>query len=202
MLASSPHALHEFLARLCARLDGVPEAEEELRELRAIAAEAKRVEIEEKVEQAEADVLAHFDDEVRQRFAKYGEAIPAALSRMEYWLWELTKCRLRDRASFDEAKRHFVLHKPPYPDLRPNRLVFGRNCAAASPTPRRSRNGRPAMSSASRRTSGRRNWRRNAAGRRSGWPCSARRFGVKGTNASRTPRDGPSAAFGTRKCLW
>ena len=82
-------------------------------------------EIEKRVEKAEADILAHFDDEVRQRFAKYGETIPAALSRMDYWLWELTRYRLHHRAAFDEMKRSFVLDKSPYQDLRLQRITYG-----------------------------------------------------------------------------
>lgn len=44
-------------------------------------------EIAERVDKAEADLLAHFDKEVRRRFAKYGETVPAALSALRATLW-------------------------------------------------------------------------------------------------------------------
>lgn len=92
---------------------------------REATAEARRPEILARVDKAEADLLAHFDDEVRQRFARYGETVPAALSTMNRWLWELTKYRLHRHATFNETARIFVLSGSPYSDLRLSRITFG-----------------------------------------------------------------------------
>lgn len=81
--------------------------------------------VEERVTAAEADLLAYFDDAVRERFRRYADDIPTKLSRLDYWLWEITRYRLANRAVFMPEERRFVLEKSPYYGLRLSRVTFG-----------------------------------------------------------------------------
>lgn len=82
-------------------------------------------EIDRRVQKAEADLLAHFDEDVRARFKKIGEEIPQAISRMEGTLWELTRYKLAGKAVIDEEHRRLIVDKSPYRGLRLSRISFG-----------------------------------------------------------------------------
>jgi len=98
---------------------------EEIQEDLALFEEENKEEIGRRVQKAEADILAHFDDEVQARFKHYGETIPEMLSQMEHWLWEITKFQLGMKANFNDEEKVISIHKSPYKGLRLSRLWFG-----------------------------------------------------------------------------
>lgn len=105
--------------------DVAPRTVDQIRTDQEVARAARQQDIAREEKRAEADLLSHFDDEVRARFKRYGEAIPKALARMDGWLWELTKYRLAGRAVLNNAEHTFMLERSPYPDFRLSRITFG-----------------------------------------------------------------------------
>lgn len=73
--------------------------------------------IDEKLRQTRDKLLENFDEEVQEKLRIRKGQSTDCLGRFEHWLWELSEFYLNPVASFDPARKAFLLNKNPFPDL-------------------------------------------------------------------------------------
>lgn len=75
--------------------------------------------INQRMQQAEESLFAHFDDDVRERLRVRGKDAKAALDRVGDRFWRLTRWGLDGQAVFQDDSLSFSLPTPPAPDVPP-----------------------------------------------------------------------------------